>query len=155
MLFSPFHGMLFWSPILVVALAGLALLIRRQPRLGLALLAGFVLTWYINGAFKTWNTAGSFGARRFLNCTPIFVVGLACAYDALWRSRVAALRALVPVLSLAAIAWNAGLLVQFVLEYMSRVRMEWPLVLQNQLRLPGELPSIIRRLLTDRGSFYK
>lgn len=153
--FSPYHGLLFWSPIVLVALVGLALLARRHPRLALALLVGFALTWYINGAIKTWNTAGSFGARRFLNCTPIFVVGLAYAYDLLWRSRAVALRVLVPVLSLAVIAWNGGLIVQFVLEYMSRVRMEWPLVLQNQLRLPGELPGIIHRLLTDRGSFYE
>ncbi|CAA9574488.1 MAG: hypothetical protein AVDCRST_MAG88-2691, partial [uncultured Thermomicrobiales bacterium] len=55
---SPSHGLLFWSPIVVVAVVGLALLIRRNPRLGLALLAGFVLTWYINGAIKTWTTMG-------------------------------------------------------------------------------------------------
>lgn len=151
--FNPAHGLLFWSPIVLGALVGLALLIRRHPRLGLALLAGFILTWYINGAFKTWSTAGSFGARRFLNCTPIFVVGLGVAYDALLRTRA---RALMPVLSLLAIWWNASLIVQFVMEYMSRQAMTWPLVLWNQFAVvPVKLPGIVWRLLTDRRSFYQ
>jgi hypothetical protein len=73
---DPAHALPYWSPIVVLAVVGLALLTWRDPRLGLALLVGFVVTWYINGAINTWTTAGSFGARRFLNCTPIFVVGL-------------------------------------------------------------------------------
>lgn len=154
-LFSPYNGLFFWSPILLAAVAGLVLLAWKHPRLGLALLAGFVLTCYINGAIKTWNTAGSFGARRFLNCTPLFVVGLAYGYDRLLRSRAPLLRALVPALTLLAVAWNGGLIVQFVLEYMNRAKMEWPRVFVNQLRLPGELPGIVRRFLTDRNSFYE
>ena len=81
---DPAHALPYWSPIVLLALAGAVLLIRRNPRLGLALIIGFLLTWYINGAIKTWTTAGSFGARRFLNCTPIFVVGLAYAYEAIF-----------------------------------------------------------------------
>lgn len=151
--FDPAHGLLFWSPVLAVAIAGLLYLTWRQPRLGLALLIGFILTWYINGAIKTWTTAGSFGARRFLNCTPIFVVGLAIAYERLRQSRVALL---VPLLSFLAIAWNAGLIVQFVMEYMNRQGMSWPLVARNQLLVvPRELPGIISRLLNDRKSFYQ
>lgn len=154
---DPAHALPFWSPIVLVALVGLGLLIRRNPRLGLALLVGFLLTWYINGAIKTWTTAGSFGARRFLNCTPIFVVGLACAYEALFvatRGRSLAWRAIVPVVSLLAICWNVGLIVQFVTLMMDRQRLEWPKVLLNQFRIPFRLPTIIRQLLTDRSSFY-
>ena len=75
------------------------------------------------------------------------------AYEALGRTRA---RALVPLLSLAAILWNAGLVVQFVMGYMDRQGMAWPLVLQNQLtRVPRGLPGIVQRLLTNRGSFYQ
>ncbi len=152
-LFSSRNGLLFWSPVLALALVGLALLVRRNPRLGLALLVGFLLTWYINGAIKTWSTAGSFGARRFLNCTPLFVVGLGVLYDRLATTRW---RALAPLLSVLAIGWNAGLIVQFVMEYMNRQGMAWPLVLRNQFTaVPRGLPGIIRRVLTDRGSFYR
>ena len=157
---DPAHALPYWSPIVLVALVGAGLLIRRNPRLGLALIIGFLLTWYINGAIKTWTTAGSFGARRFLNCTPIFVVGLAYAYEAILaqaRKRGLGWQALVPLLSLLAICWNAGLIVQFVLagEWMNRQLLVWPQNLINQFRLPFELPSIVRQLITDRGAFYE
>jgi hypothetical protein len=156
---DPAHALPYWSPIVLVALAGAGLLIRRNPRLGLALIIGFLLTWYINGAIKTWTTAGSFGARRFLNCTPIFVVGLAYAYEALLaagRNRSPLWRIVVPLVSALAIAWNAGLLIQFVLagEWMNRQLLVWPKNLLNQFRIPFELPSILRQLLTDRNAFY-
>jgi hypothetical protein len=154
---DPAHALPYWSPIVLLALAGMVLLIRRDPRLGLCLLVGFLLTWYINGAIKTWTTAGSFGARRFLNCTPIFVVGLAYAYEAIRASRLArspAWRAVVPVVSVLAIAWHAGLIVQFVTRMMDRQGLTWPDDLLNQFRLPLHLPDIIRQLLTDRSSFY-
>ncbi len=157
---DPAHALPYWSPIVLVALAGAALLIRRNPRLGLALIVGFLLTWYINGAIKTWTTAGSFGARRFLNCTPIFVVGLAYAYEAILAAahrRGLGWRAIVPLLSILALCWNAGLMIQFVLagEWMNRQMLTWPQNLVNQFRIPFALPSILRQLLTDRGSFYE
>ena len=156
---DPAHALPYWSPIVLLALAGAVLLIRRNPRLGLALIIGFLLTWYINGAIKTWTTAGSFGARRFLNCTPIFMVGLAYAYEALFaagRNRSPLWRIVVPIVSALAIAWNTGLLIQFVLagEWMNRQLLVWPKNLLNQFRIPFHLPSILRQLLTDRNSFY-
>ncbi len=157
---DPAHALPYWSPIVLLALAGLVLLIRHSPRFGLALIAGFLLTWYINGAIKTWTTAGSFGARRFLNCTPIFIVGLAYAYEAISvrvRERGGTWHVLVPALSVLAIAWNCGLIVQFVLDgqWMNRQYLEWPKNLVNQFRLPAKLPGVIHRLITDRHSFYK
>jgi hypothetical protein len=155
---DPAHALPYWSPIVVLAVVGLGLLTWRSPRLGLALLVGFVLTWYINGAINTWTTAGSFGARRFLNCTPLFVVGLAYAYEAILTrlpARSAAWRVVVPAVSLLAIAWHGGLIIQFVTQMMDRQKLDWPRVLLNQFRLPGKLPTIIRQLLTDRGKFYQ
>ena len=156
---DPAHALPYWSPIVLLALAGAVLLIRRNPRLGLALIIGFLLTWYINGAIKTWTTAGSFGARRFLNCTPIFVIGLAYAYEALFaagQNRSPLWRIVVPLVSVLAIAWNAGLLIQFVLagDWMNRQLLVWPKNLLNQFRIPFHLPSILRQLFTDRNSFY-
>ena len=157
-MFDPAHALPYWSPIVLLAVVGLGLITRRDPRLGLALLVGFVVTWYINGAINTWTTAGSFGARRFLNCTPLFIIGLAYAYEAVLArlpARSIAWRSVIPVVSILAIAWHLGLIVQFVTLMMDRQKLEWPRVFANQFRLPFELPGIIRRLLTDRGSFYK
>lgn len=155
---DPAHALPYWSPIVILAVIGLGLITWRDPRLGLALLVGFVVTWYINGAINTWTTAGSFGARRFLNCTPLFIIGLAYAYETILArlpARSAIWRMLIPAVSVLAITWHLGLILQFVTLMMDRQKLEWPKVLLNQLRLPLELPGIIRRLLTDRGSFYQ
>jgi hypothetical protein len=157
---DPAHALPYWSPIALLALVGVALLIRRDPRLGLALLISFLLTWYINGAIKTWTTAGSFGARRFLNCTPIFIVGLAYAYGAILavaRKRGGGWGAIVLLISVLAIAWNTGLIVQFVLgePWMNRQQLEWPRALVNQVYLPCYLPSILQKLITNADSFFR
>ncbi len=102
--------------------------------------------------------AGSIVARESATGGALFVVGLAYTYEAIFArlpARSIAWRAVVPTVSILAIAWHCGLIVQFVTLMMDRQKLEWPRVLVNQLRLPGELPGIIRQLLTDPGSFYK
>jgi hypothetical protein len=77
-LIHPAHGALLWSPILILALIGLIWLFRRDGPLALLLFVGFLGQVYINGAFgTTWHLSGSFGFRRLIECTPIFVLGLA------------------------------------------------------------------------------
>ena len=167
-LFDPAHGLFLWTPILAVAVIGLGLLIARDSRLGLSLATGFVLTWYLNGAFQTWSTAGSFGARRFIVSSPIFAVGLAEVFrrfgmrqaknphsDAALRTPHAALRLWVPALVIVAILWNGGLILQFVRQYMDRQQLEWPLVLVNQFTVvPRNLFSDLWQFLRDPASFY-
>jgi hypothetical protein len=76
-LFSPHHGLFAWTPLTAVALAGLALSWKKQPRLVLTLGLFFVASTYVNGAVSDWWAGEAFGARRYLSCFPIFVVGLA------------------------------------------------------------------------------
>lgn len=160
-LFDPGHGLFLWTPALLVAMIGLGLLIRRDARLGLALCTGLALTWYLNGAIQTWSTAGSYGARRFIVCAPIFAVGFAVAFRALagedararWR------RWAVPAFVAVGIYWNVGFITQFVLTEaaggMNRQRLEWPRVLTNQVTtVPGSIADNALRVVTDRDSFY-
>ncbi len=76
-LFSSYHGLFVWSPVLVVAVAGLALVRARELQLafGYALLVEVV----IDGAAPDWWGGYAFGARRFLDLTPFFALGLAGA----------------------------------------------------------------------------
>ena len=70
------------------------------------LLLGFVAQTYINGAFgTTWHLARSFGFRRLIECTPIFVLGLA-PLVAWLRARAG--RALPLILAALLIAWNVA-----------------------------------------------
>jgi hypothetical protein len=77
-LFSWFHGLVPWTPLLVVALAGLVLLRRSQPRLAHAGLALFLAQWLLLSLLERWFWGGaSFGQRRFDSCTVFFIIGLA------------------------------------------------------------------------------
>lgn len=158
-LFDPAHGLFFWTPALLVASFGICLVIRREPRLGISLATGFLLTLYLNGSFQTWTTAGAFGARRFIVCSPIFAVGLAAVFRQYGERHdrvLPAARRWVPVFALAVILWNCGLIVQFVKQYMDRQQLEWPLVLVNQFtRVPRHLVGDLWRLIRDPGSFYQ
>jgi len=155
-LFNPEHGLFLWTPALLLAVVGLGLLLRRDARLGLALCSGLVLTWYLNGAIQTWTTAGAFGARRFIVCTPIFAVGFAELFRVYGmlpdRTR---LRLWVPVFVAAAIYWNIGFITQFVFQDMSRQKLEYPQVLVNQVTVaPTQLVKNAWRVVTNRDSLY-
>ena len=76
-LFSSKHGLFTWTPIAALAVAGLALLVRRQRLVGAAALLFFAVSWYVNASVADWWAGEAFGARRFLSCYPIFVLGLA------------------------------------------------------------------------------
>lgn len=158
-LFSPAHGLFFWTPILLVAAFGICLLIRRDAALGAALAGLFLVTVYLNGAFQTWTTAGAFGARRFIVCSPVFAVGLAEVFRLGAERRRADDRFVVPwvpAIALLAILWNGGLIIQFVKQYMDRQQLEWPLVLVNQFTVvPRHFVGDIWRLIRAPGSFYQ
>jgi hypothetical protein len=68
-----------WSPVAAAAIWGLVLLARApQSRgLGATLLAAFALQWLVGSLPSDWWAGWAFGARRFVDCTPLFAVGLA------------------------------------------------------------------------------
>lgn len=83
-LFSDFHGLFSWSPVLLLAVAGLPALTRRDRVFGAAAITCLVLSWYANAAVADWWAGEAFGARRFVSCFPLFVAGLA-TWLARWR----------------------------------------------------------------------
>ena len=72
MLFSDFHGMISWSPLFGLGLAGLLTQRRALPYL-----VPMLLTIYIYSCNIAWWAGGSFGNRRMVSCAPIFILGLA------------------------------------------------------------------------------
>lgn len=159
-LFDPDHGLFFWTPLALVAVAGLVLTAARGRGpladvrwIGaLALLMIGTQVW-ASGSVESWTVAGSFGQRRFVALTPLLVVGLAAMLGAV--SRTGARRALLVVVAIC-VWWNAGLMAQFGLHRMDRQR----LTLTENARvtfveLPLEAPGLAWRYLTDRESFYR
>jgi hypothetical protein len=169
-LFSPEHGLFFWTPLALLAIAGLVLLIARPGgalgpsagaprtrevslRLGVGLLAVMLVQVYVAGSVESWTVAGAFGQRRFVAMTSPLVIGLAVLGAHLVRSHA---RAAAAVLAGLCVWWNLGLMVQFGAGLMDRQRLELPRNAYNTfIEVPRRLPDIAYRYLFERGSFYR
>lgn len=75
-LFSDWHGLMTWTPVCALSLAGLVFLVRRDARTALAGTLFLALSWYVNAAVADWWAGEAFGARRFVSCFPVFALGL-------------------------------------------------------------------------------
>ncbi len=158
-LVSPEHGFVFWTPLVLLAAAGLVRLIaaRRRPgdtggpvAWGLAAMA--VLQVYVTGAVQSWTLAGAFGQRRFVGLTVVLVAALA----ALAASTVPRRRRWVGALAVLCVWWNLGLVVQFGTGMMDRQRLEPARNAYNTfITVPQRLPGIAWRYLFARESFYR
>lgn len=103
-LFSGWHGLYYWHPLLLIATMGLlfSILNIKTRRSGIIMFILFVLVVYINSAPDDWFAGSSFGARRFCCAVPLFALGLAGFYN-LFRRRLF----IIPVvITIIAIIWN-------------------------------------------------
>jgi hypothetical protein len=149
-LVDPGHGLFLWSPLLLVAVAGLgwALARRRVPRLLPLLALALLLQVWVNGAVESWSQAGAFGSRRFVGATVLFAFGLGPLFES-WLGRGARVPAL--AVALLAVWWNVSLMVQFGLQLMDRLRLEWPRVAVNQVTaVPQRLGRVGWLFFSDR-----
>lgn len=76
-LFSPFHGLFYWSPLLLPAAVAFAFapVLRAGSRWTWAVV--FLLCIYVNAAWSCWWFGSSFGARAFEGCVLFCMFGLA------------------------------------------------------------------------------
>lgn len=74
-LLSSWHGLFVWHPMAAVAAVG-SLLVRDR-RLRAACIFALVAETLIDGAAPDWWGGAAFGARRFIDLTPFWAVGLA------------------------------------------------------------------------------
>lgn len=153
-LFSPEHGLIPWTPIVLVALAGLALLWRRDRIMTAAFTLALLLQVYIAGSFLTWQSAGSFGQRRFINSTAIFVIGFAAVLS--WLLAKGLPRWVLAGFAALFVLWNGGLLMQYALWCSSqRQGLDWSNLLQEQLKMPGKAAGLVWQYITNRSAFYR
>jgi hypothetical protein len=80
-LFSLNHGLFSWTPAVLVAVLGLAVLVARHPFVGWNSVAVLLTAVYINAAVVDWWAGEAFGARRFIGLTPLFALGLAAVFS--------------------------------------------------------------------------
>ncbi|MBA3534709.1 MAG: hypothetical protein H0T73_22550 [Ardenticatenales bacterium] len=82
-LFSPYHGLYFYAPLLLLATVGLCLPRVLEWRLALGSLLALGVTAYLSSINLAWWAGGSFGARYFIGMTPFFALGLAALVESL------------------------------------------------------------------------
>lgn len=114
-LFSSNHGLLSWTPILLVAILGLFLFWRREPHIATPFLAAFLVFYLFITCYPDWAGISSYGNRFFVSLTVLFVLGLAVFLErlsSLFTSRRLAVAAVSALLALF-IFWNVGLMFQW------------------------------------------
>jgi hypothetical protein len=163
-LWSPAHGLFFWTPLALIAIVGLVWLAAKRPRdaapdaswIALVAILMVALQTYVSGSVESWTVAGSFGQRRFVALTPILALGLAVWSE---KARAAARvtpRVLVTGLMALLVWWNIGLMAQFGLHLMDRQRLSLGRNARTTfIDLPLAMPSLVVRYFTDRASFYR
>jgi hypothetical protein len=154
--FSTQHGLFLWTPLLAAAVAGLVLLARSAPRVGVPLLGAFAACYYMVACYELWHGSSSFGNRFFVPLTPVFVIGLAALLEAAARAlarlprtaRTVALAAPVALLAL----WNAGLMFQWGTGMVPRQGpVDMAVVARNQVTaVPGRVAGFALRYLGSR-----
>jgi hypothetical protein len=115
LLFSANHGLLSWTPVVLLCLPGLILITRRQHYLGVPLLTAVVAFYLFFTLYPDWAGISSYGNRFFVSLTAIFILGLAAGLE--WFAARFAVPGRAIALSSAILAcfvlWNFGLIYQW------------------------------------------
>lgn len=153
-LWSADHGVLSWTPIVIVAVCGLLLFLRKDKPFAAKLIAATVCFYCVISFYPDWDGLSSFGNRFFISLTPVFVLGLAAFFDRLaeaWtarRSRVVAV-----AMTCAFMVWNLGLIYQWGTHLIpARGPISWRQAAYNQVAVvPVEATRTLKSYLTRRG----
>ncbi|MEO7275776.1 MAG: hypothetical protein ABIX28_17090 [Vicinamibacterales bacterium] len=156
-LFSPAHGFVFWTPLAVLAVAGLGWLAVRSTgerrdvaRLALLMIA---LQIYVGGSVESWTVAGAFGQRRFVALTALLGIGLAALWDA---ARATPWRPVLTVAIVVCLWWNLALMALFGTGLMNRQRLELGRNAYDAfVTVPRLAPQLAYRYVFDRQSYYR
>jgi hypothetical protein len=107
-------GLFFWSPLLILACVGLALLARSRSSARAFLVPAVIvlaLDTYVIASWWDWQFGASFGHRAFVDTLPIFAIGLATCYEV--SSRRAATRRIIGVFVVLCVALNLFQMLQY------------------------------------------
>jgi hypothetical protein len=135
-LFSSWNGLFVWNPLTLAAVAGMVLV--RDRALRAACLFAFVLETVVDGAAPDWWGGLAFGARRFLDMTPFFAIGLAAIAERLERRLAWSVLA-------AAAAWNLLLAANLIYQIRTEHDPGYAGLLLGQLHAVRWLPNLLAK----------
>ena len=131
-LFSSWHGLFSWTPVVYLAALGTIAYLRREWRWATAALVILFLTAWVNGATQDWAAGWSFGGRRFSSVLVLLAPGLALTIEAVVKRPLVALAPLVA----AALWWNHLLMVQYTSGMLPK---DEPVAFSRLVRQQGEV----------------
>lgn len=149
-LFSTYHGLFIWTPVIALCLIGFYYLIKTNRIFWLPVLVALFQLYSIM-CLDTWQGGAGFGLRYVMSCSAVFTLGLAALYHQ-WARKM-----LVPAVSLFFIVWNLFMVVQASTGMIPRDgHFQLSKMLRNQVvEVPGKIGDIASRYLFNRSSFYE
>jgi len=158
-LFSSNHGLVAWTPILLISIAGLFIFWRWQRHAGTPFLAAFLAFYLFISCYPDWAGISSYGNRFFVSLTPLFILGLAVFFDRtaqLFRSQRPALASAIVLFTVTTV-WNAGLIFQWGSHLIpARGPVSFSKAFHNQFFVvPRQLSANLQRYLFKRKALMK
>ncbi|MGA9885471.1 MAG: glycosyltransferase family 39 protein [Candidatus Acidiferrales bacterium] len=152
------HGLFSWTPILILAVAGLICLRTWDRKFAAYSVAVFVVYLYVMGCYQDWDGISSFGSRFFVALTPLFVIGLAAFFGwfaRAWHQRRAGV--LTAGVTVVLVFWNLGLMFQWGMHLIPpRGPISWREAAYNQVAVvPKDAASAIDMYLTRRANLMQ
>jgi hypothetical protein len=158
-LFSSDHGLLVWTPAVILAVAGLAVFVRREPRAGTPILAAVLAFYLLIACYPDWDGISSYGNRFFVSLTAPFILGLSVLLDRAanaFRSSRAALMAASPLVA-CLVLWNMAFVFQWGTHLVpARGPVVWSEMIHNQIFVvPRAISAKLQTYLFHRASLMR
>jgi hypothetical protein len=158
-LFSSNHGLLVWTPVVVLGVAGLLLLWRREPRVGAPFLTAALGFYLLIACYPDWAGISSYGNRFFVSLTALFIVGLSVLLDRaakLVRSPRAMLAGAAVVLG-CLMLWNLAFVFQWGTHLVpARGPIVWSEMIHNQFSVvPRQISAKVQAYLFHRSNLMR
>jgi hypothetical protein len=158
-LFSSNHGLLSWTPVLLVAFFGLFVFWRSVPRVGATFLVTVLAFYYFIASYPDWAGISSYGNRFFVSLTPFFVLGLAFFLDRctrVFQSRRTAL-IVASFFLMCFVFWNGGLMFQWGAHLIpARGPISFAEMIHNQfVAVPRQLAAALQKYLFRRKDMMR
>jgi hypothetical protein len=158
-LFSANHGLLVWTPVVILAIVGLVVFQWREPRVGTPILAAALAFYLLIACYPDWAGISSFGNRFFVSLTAPFILGLAVLLDRtakFFRSARAALLAASSVVA-CLVLWNIAFLFQWGTHLVpARGPIVWSEMVHNQFFVvPREISAKLQTYLFHRANLMR
>jgi hypothetical protein len=158
-LFSSDHGLLVWTPVVVLVTAGLVVFWWHEPGVGTPILASVLAFYLLIACYPDWDGISSYGNRFFISLTAPFILGLSVLFDRaarLFRSSRAALATAWSVVA-CLIVWNMAFVFQWGTHLVpARGPIVWSEMIHNQFFVvPREVSGKLQTYLFHRASLMR